>query len=1131
MEKKVSTIILSAFLALGANAAEWQKPVPTKFTDDLKVYQQGDQDTTFYYLYLQDNGFLTAGNAYRTQASVGLSGHKIYFSAASRDGFDGTNVVINDYFPAKGGWKSMFIDSPTKVFMDRGDQPNYFFGVTKQDGALRLYPSELNPDFKSEGDTKYYFGLDQTINANTTALTANIDPNSDGFTTYTIDWRLVSDADYNGAYKAELDRYNAAQELRRILDDRKTKHPDIDFSQFEAVYENTNSTLAQLQAAINNVDGTVLQGVLAGATEDNPINLSKDLYDVLGISYDFENKNIAGWTSTTGSEVQAANNANGAADPSKTGNHYENWSSTPFSGRISATAKNFPAGLYKVQGLFFAVNGSTGQTTAQTNTYFFANDKRQQVNSTLIDESNPMSLSLVLTETGDITYGLDITTVDQTNWVGMDNVTITYYGKITADPDQIILEDAVKSAEAEYPDLESVHANKDVKTAYQAALDEAKAATGNYAAESEKLNNAIASLRNSVNDYKILQADIDYAHQMQNSLQSIYPELAGNLDDLIMEWEDQYNELMEYKSEDIAGLKNQLNTQIAQYISEHIKPGDDITALLQNSGFDSKDLSGWTMDSAPNLGGIAPNTNGSMAGTTLNSNIAEYYHAAFNIRQVLPSLPAGVYKYSCQGFTADKNSPVYLYAQVPGADEQNVVLPFIDDYATTEQLFSDGTGWDDALNSEDKYVPKGMPGANYHFNHDEDGDGVNDYTVSFNVVFTQQTDSVVVGLRSSARRNWAAFDNFRLVYLGQNLDAYKEIVDGLKSEIANVLSDAESRKGLGADAEQKITEAEAAADAANSADAYLKAIDDLKAAIEYAHESTNLYEQLNTVLDKLTAIYSNAQVPGIQSKAENYIGEVSVAADEKMCTNDEAKAKIAEGKSLIIAVNIPANYAQATETAPVDFTAVIPNHDLESTDEYFWITEKPRGGNGPVLANGINGQSMEYWVGDAANGAFNYYQSLGTLLPTGYYELSAKVANSYSDLLESHPEHATTDGEIGLYAVVASDTVKTLVPTQTALFTESFKEPKVIFHVTEGKEVMVGVKSFAQMTAHWTVMDDFTLNYLGTSSTGIESLENYKLEDKTSEIYDLQGRKLNQLQRGINIIRTGSGKAKKVVIK
>ena len=49
------------------------------------------------------------------------------------------------------------------------------------------------------------------------------------------------------------------------------------------------------------------------------------------------------------------------------------------------------------------------------------------------------------------------------------------------------------------------------------------------------------------------------------------------------------------------------------------------------------------------------------------------------------------------------------------------------------------------------------------------------------------------------------------------------------------------------------------------------------------------------------------------------------------------------------------------------------------------------------------------------------------------------------------------------------------------------------------------------------------------STTGIDALD--ALNDAEAEYYDLSGKRLHELQKGVNIERMKSGKTKKVIIK
>ena len=1134
MKKKLLLLLATVLTTLGLHA-QWTAPKPTQFLSEMSVTQIGAQDTTYYYLYLQDKGFLNAGWRWGTMACVADGGLKVFAEPYAEDGaeWDGKTVKLVDYFTPENGWRDVFMFSYggcTTCMNGDSTRTDVYWEMEKNGSAYRFKSSMLNAEYPSTETEAFYLGLDRTADEGNMIVSGRINSNDETLTNYDIDWLVVSADYYEGTILPELERYQAAVALKAEIDRMKAAYPDIDLGAVEAIYNNTNSTKEELEFALNNMRGLVMTSLLKEASQDNPINVSEKAFSLLGIAWNFDDRNIAGWHKDVTAGNHQAANSNGAVDPAATGIHYENWDAQPFSGSIWAEAEGLPKGLYKVEALTMATI-QPGEDN-KGGVFFFANDQRVEVTAARLELGKEQNLMVNLTETGNIKYGLDIPELTGNNWVGMDNVIIWYYGETTADPEKLSLDDAVRNAEAMFPDVDVLHANSTVKDNYKEALASAKSATADYATYNKALSDAIIALNASINDYKKLKEEIDYAKNMQARVQAIYPELAGQIDDLLMDWEDQYNSIMSWTATEIGQLHQQVTSMVTAYISENIKVGDDISVLLENNRFDTNDFSGWMYDIVPGWGGLDPNTLGTMAGMTFNSGVAEYYRRGVNLRQALPVLPAGVYRISVQGFddVTDANTTV-LYAQAPGKERQSMALPNINDYGTADMLFSDGTWWDDAPNEAGKYIPHGLPGTNAHFNHDEDGDGVNDYTVAFNVVLTEQTDSMVVGVWSPARRNWVAFDNFGIVYLGEDLSAYKDIVNDLKAQIEALKAQAKQKSGMGADAMQKLATTVAQADAATTAEQYKTAIAAIKDAIAYAQESITLYDEFVNLFTELAGKYETATTAEAMAAAEEYIAIAAIYVDELNLTNDEVRAEIKKVSSLLTQLKLPANYKEATESNPVDMTVVIENADIEQGATVAWIAEMPKGGNGPVLASGINGQSMEYWTGTAADGAFNYYQSLGMGLPSGVYRLSAKVANSYSDLLEMHEDHETTSGEIGLYVSVDGKVSKTLVPTQTALCTADYKTPSVTFMASEGQEIIVGVKNFDTMTARWVVIDDFQLEYLGADASGIEAIATAGPGSAAAAVYDLQGRSQQSLRQGINIVRTTDGRVKKILVK
>ena len=69
--------------------------------------------------------------------------------------------------------------------------------------------------------------------------------------------------------------------------------------------------------------------------------------------------------------------------------------------------------------------------------------------------------------------------------------------------------------------------------------------------------------------------------------------------------------------------------------------------------------------------------------------------------------------------------------------------------------------------------------------------------------------------------------------------------------------------------------------------------------------------------------------------------------------------------------------------------------------------------------------------------------------------------------------------------------------------------------VTDGT-LTIGVK-LKNYTSNDCKFDHFTLEYLGGATNGISEGESHTSNPKP-QIYDLQGRRLNRLQKGINIV-------------
>ena len=69
--------------------------------------------------------------------------------------------------------------------------------------------------------------------------------------------------------------------------------------------------------------------------------------------------------------------------------------------------------------------------------------------------------------------------------------------------------------------------------------------------------------------------------------------------------------------------------------------------------------------------------------------------------------------------------------------------------------------------------------------------------------------------------------------------------------------------------------------------------------------------------------------------------------------------------------------------------------------------------------------------------------------------------------------------------------------------------------VEEGGELKLGLRKTAARGGDWLIYDDFELYYLGGAELGVSEINS---ENGNKVIYNVAGQKLNQMQKGINIV-------------
>ena len=544
--------------------------------------------------------------------------------------------------------------------------------------------------------------------------------------------------------------------------------------------------------------------------------------------------------------------------------------------------------------------------------------------------------------------------------------------------------------------------------------------------------------------------------------------------------------------------------------------GGDVTNLLVNPGFTNKG-EGWTLGS-----GCKPD---------FKWDEAEVYganHGHVDIYQTLSGVNPGIYSISVQAFerpdwkenvTGEEESKVFLYM----GDLETPVQSIAADLGET-QLQANDYFYTSPDGTRSGYFPDNMEGARLAF------DAGRYVQECYGIV--GEDGIMKIGLTShGVVPHWVLFDNFKLTFWGKNIEAMTEVLTG-KHENAEEYLDTYGSE-MTQPAYNALNDALVAAEAAVDSedfDLMSAALSAIAKATIAAGENRTAVTELTSALDALDVALIDYEATATEEALTN-----AVALPEKFggdalmaLTTEEVKAAVEEVKAATAALKIPNTVADASDENPVDLTALIVNADF-SDAKNGW-SETFGGGN-----KGAYGNGYEYWNGSASALSFDLNQTI-KVIPAGKYTLGASLANSYNG-----QSHGTNGGRAVLYAsvIVGNDTTDYSVavePQEDNCDVQNVYE--VTFDVPADALLAVGIKTHGTMDARWFAYSNFTLTYFGTESakensgdyTPIEGIEENNVVAPVA-IYNLAGSRVNNLTKGINIVKMSDGSVKKVLVK
>ncbi len=1107
---------MAAIVSLAANA-QWTKPVPKG---------QPLETSAKCYLYNVDaDAFLCGANDWGTRASVKpMHGHLIWLEKFE---FEGQPWDEKSYFIwnaiEDGGMKGkdgvMFMSDASNFWVDRevtSEDAKQFGAFVFVDQGDNIYK------FQPVYDSEHFIGMmpvknDNRLYLNLEELDTQFQPDQ-----YYTRWLFVS-AESLEAYKSDVQRYNLAIALGAAIEQAEKDAPNADLAAVKAVYNDTNSTWEQLNAAYHR-----LAALVAGPASE------VDMTEVFVVNSTYVNNNNDGWSGDA-PDFQLFGNAEKWNNKV---NHYQELKGLPEgvyrvqvtgyyrSGSNEVDALNYDKVLTSVGEQDFqhlklyatselcsaeralplqnsgaseeALEGSTG--TAKTKHGYVPNNMETAAVYTAAGQYAPTSVYAFVND-GKLTIGLHKTETVGDDWSLWDDWKLAYSGKSDAA--------YVSAASHIYEndvDLESlINAGEDVyyqHSAYDSYLAAKKAMLG--AATADEVVSAIPEyktwydeLRTSINVYAEFFKVFSEAKAWLEDKNSDSDEVALLADYLSTDADEGFNNRGSgdyilnngtLDAWDLSGEIEYLKAIWSNAMANSMADGDDCTAMLKNPNF--ADITGWNYGDNVTL-------------AIDNQQLMQGWNVIFDVYQELAGLQNGLYELSYNGLFR----PTQAGASQEELAEKAKAFAYINNYETRipgilDDLSEEAIAGDDANYQGQGFGPNSATGAAAHFQAGK-------YAARAYGLVTDGT--MRIGFKNNLRTddNCVAWVGpVKLIFRSKNADALKEVID-------NTIVIVNEKLGLYCGKPELDAMSDAATFASTCEDKDLfQALITMKETIEAVDLSTEAYKKLLDALFNLDqAILGNEKASIVViNQAKALFNEAEAAYRAQSYNMDEAWEMTDQLNAMVVSILFPDE--NASEEEPVDYTSVIVNPTFDPD----------RGSK--------DDQKIEGWTTTAMNGykqytvsynraAFELNQKL-TGLPKGKYKV--KVHTYYRAGYWDEEEARVKNGEethlTTLYAQTSAEKFETKVknlyedaadtdlgvncytlgngkyapdgttPT-AAFFAAGYYMNELTFTVPEDGEVTIGLSKTEVLPNDYEVVGAWELWYMGDVKASEENPVDY----------------------------------------
>lgn len=982
-------LLYSAVLvaSLSTNYAQAQVNDPV-LPDPVQLKLDGT-DTVAIKNILADQ-WLTNGNAYGTQTSLGTSG--LGFVIVPNKGDDGQPNGTYSFCNDKSG---KFGDFSNKIFLNSFDENggNSYVDYNNQ-GIEKTYwkvtPNGTTFKFQANEYPETYAGY----NPNDTGLDGKGEAAVDGL------FRPALTEDGANGLEWQAYPYTYFYRLEKLKDQINSAHDEgLDVSAVEAIYNNPNAEYWQLKEASRMITDARRNKAMAEATAESPVNITEYAPDancdaLTGWTHDciYDDKGDVGHGGH-GTNWQLQSHKYTASDGYETEKFIERWvsgNSDPVTntevagagrlsdGVLSQTLHKLPAGGYKVTCYAMATQQSKGNDYKVEGVSVFADTKstpNSQVVATKAGVPQKYEFLLDIKEGEDLTIGFKLDKCTA-NWVFVDNFQIEYCGSSFK---AMNLNDVQKAAEDLDAKLAGINACPTYTEKAAEFIESARAMTvdGTSDEDINVMKKNLADITAEIEKSSALYAELeklnttigeflaeDPAGDEFEAFMDLYNDCGTgeSAEDLMSTWTLDNEALTKYMAD--------LNVKLEAAQNASIKPGDDITRKIVNPSFDNG-KEGWTVKEG----------NPTFNETYKN---CEVYQNTFDIYQDITNIPDGVYELSVLAFQRVANNDVASKAHDASTEDitafiyaNDLETPFTSPY-TYGMKENSGDDYKYNLNGEDVYIPNSMKGMAAATTENPEA-----YTVT--VPMFVEGGTLRIGVREKRRPSnvnnswgdWAIWDNFRLKYVGSKGDALNVVTTPLIAKAAGLLD-----SKMNAEVRTQLE----AAKTALETEATVPGIHALSAAIEAANTSIEAYKPLQTAIETAQTRYDENEASSTTSDAAKGLYNAAKTTAENIYNNGTAAD--AEIPAAIKALNegvtkyvINDIIADASEAKPADITKVIANSDFATMSSTGWDVK-----DGTMAFQSNN--NVE--AGEFFNCTFNLQQTL-VGLPAGMYRLTTQA--------------------------------------------------------------------------------------------------------------------------------------------